>query len=141
MSSEKKSPFDLAAALSEKKEGRLDVEVCGYNAYMVNRIMSNTKDTVLFANEMNQAHLPDQMQADFYFYGLDKRRRFGKWNKKEEHDRLEMIQEYTGYSRAKSLEVLDILFPHIDDIAKHLEKGGSSGRTRTTGIHGGTDRG
>lgn len=138
MSVEKLSPFEMASVLSEKK-GRPDVEEAGYNAYMINRVMSNTKDSVLFANEMNQVRVPDQWQADFYYYGLDKRKRFGKWNKPEIHENLDMIQEYTGYSRAKALEIIDLLLPHLDTIRQEMDRGGASGRKSKSAVHGGTD--
>lgn len=138
--SEKLSPFEMASVLSEKK-GRPDVEMTGYNAFMVNRVMSNTKDSVLFANELNQFwNIPEQWQADFYYHGLDKRKRFGKWNKKDIHEHLEIIQEYTGYTKAKAMEVLDLLIPHLDSIKEALEKGGSSGRKRTAKVSGDPDR-
>lgn len=139
MSSEKLSPFDMASVLSEKK-GRPDVEIVGYSAYMTNRVMSNVKDSVLFANEMNQYwDTPAQWQADFYYYGLDKRKRYGKWNKADAHENLELLQEYTGYSRSKVIEVMDLLTPHLDEIKQEMDKGGVRGRTRTTKIPGGTD--
>lgn len=137
--STKLSPFEMASTLSEKK-GQPVVGETGYDAFMINRVMSNTRDTVLFANEMNQySGIPAQWQADFYYHGLDKMKRFGKWNKKIESEHLELIEEYTGYSRAKALDVLDILLPHLDSIKKELEKGGIHGRKRNSNLPGDTD--
>ncbi len=126
----KMSPFEIVSAVCEKTQGRLDVEESGYEAYVINRALSNTLDTVFFANEMNAAYnLPKQWQFDFYFFGLDKRKRFGKWHKNQDDVKtLELIQEYLGCSRAKAKEVEDILRPHLDDIKKELDKGGIHGK-------------
>lgn len=129
MSSEKKlTPFDITSNINEKK-GLLDVQDVGYDAYVINRVMSNTADSVLFANEMNRYYsLPKDQQYAFYYYGLHKKKRFGKWHKnQDDKDALEIIQEYYGYSRHKAKDVLNLLRPHLDDIKKELDKGGRHG--------------
>ena len=123
----KLSPFDMASIINEKKSFT-ESDVADYNSFMMNRIYSNTQDTVFFANEMNMAwQLPKELQFAFYYYGLPKKRRFGKWNKNQDDaDSLELIQECFGYSRHKAKEVLPLLRPHLDSIRKELEKGGKS---------------
>lgn len=129
---DKKTPFEIVSALCDKTLGRIDTGEYGYDAFVVNRALSNVYDTVLFANEMNGAfNLPKQMQCDFYFYGLDKRKRYGKWYKNQDNEKnLELIQEYLGCSRGKAKEVEDILIPHLNDIRKSLYKGGQDGNKR-----------
>lgn len=128
----KLSPFDIVSAVCEKSQGRLDTGECGYEAYVVNRALSNVQDTVFFANEMNAAfNLPRQMQFDFYFFGLDKRKRYGKWHKNQDDTAtLDIIQEYLGCSKSKAKEVVDILKPHIEEIKQELDKGGVNGKSR-----------
>lgn len=127
----KMSPFDIASHINEKK-GVLDVEEVGYDAYVINRVLSNTIDSVLFANEMNlRWNVPKQQQYDFYYHGLPKKKRFGKWHKNQDDtDSLELIQEYFGYSRRKAKDVLGLLRPHLDQIAQELEKGGRRGKAK-----------
>jgi len=55
-----------------------------YSPWMVNRVFSNTIDTLFFAEVMNRAtHLDKDIQHDFYYYALPKARRFGKYHKAE----------------------------------------------------------
>lgn len=122
---ESMSPFDITSHINEKK-GVLDVEEVGYNAYVINKVLSNTVDSVLFANEMNlRWNVPTQQQYDFYYHGLPKKKRFGKWHKNQDDtESLNLIQEYYGYSRKRAKDVLTLLRPYLDDIRKELEKGG-----------------
>lgn len=131
MANEKSNPFDIASTINEKK-GVLDAEEVGYNAYMMNKIFSNTIDTVLFANEMNMyQRLGVQCQFDFYYHGLPKKKRFGKQHKnQDDEESLELIMEYYGYSRSKAKDILSLVTPFLDDIRKELEKGGRSGTKR-----------
>jgi hypothetical protein len=122
---ESMSPFDIASHINEKK-GVLDVEDIGYNAYVINKVLSNTGDSVLFANEMNRWwSTSNQLQFDFYYHGLPKKKRYGKWHKNQDDtESLNLIQEYYGYSRKRAKDVLTLLRPYLDDIRKELEKGG-----------------
>lgn len=126
---DKFSPFDIASVINEKK-GPLDVDEVGYSPYMINRVFSNTMDSVIFANEMNRWwRLDKQAQFDFYYYGLPKRKRFGKWHKNQDDDKeLGLIQEAYGYSRRKAKDVLTLLRPHLSTIEKELDKGGNHGK-------------
>lgn len=130
---EKLSPFEITSHINEKK-GVLDVEEVGYDSYVINRVLSNTIDSVLFANEMNRHWgASKQQQFDFYYYGLPKKKRFGKWHKnQDDKESLELIEEYFGYSRRKAKDVLSLLRPHLTDIAQELEKGGRRGKSKTS---------
>ncbi len=133
---ESMSPFEITSHINEKK-GVLDVEEIGYNAYVINKALSNTIDSALFANEMNRYwDIPTQQQFDFYYYGLPKKKRFGKWHKNQDDvESLNLIQEYYGYSRKRAKDVLSLLRPYLDDIRKELEKGGrnvAKQKARTT---------
>lgn len=123
--SDKESPFDMAKRINEKL-GYVDVSETGYEPYMINRILSNTADTILFANEMNHYwRLPKQWQFDFYYAALSKKKRYGKWHKNQDDvQALELIQEFFGYSRAKAKDVLELLRPMLPEIAIELNKGG-----------------
>ena len=78
---------ELIPSLNLKKHHLIDEELIeekDYNAYMTNRVYSFGDETIFYSNEMNKLHFLDlKMQYDFYFYGLDKRKRYNKWVKSE----------------------------------------------------------
>lgn len=119
MSEEKISPFDIAKRINEKL-GVLDQDqYSAYSPWMINKIFSMTRDTVLFSNEMNQNyHLEKEAQFDFYYYGLDKKKRYGKWQKKDaiKSSVIDLIKKKFNYSNKKAHEVADLLSK--EDIAK-----------------------
>lgn len=82
------SPFDFGKSILQSKENLYTVEELfnkDYAPYMVNRIMSNSERTVLFAECMDKySSLDKKMQYDFYLDGIPKSRSFQKmWSKKE----------------------------------------------------------
>ena len=126
MAEKKLTPFEIAKNINSHGE-RLDTDEDGYEPFMMNRIFSNTPDSVAFANELNRyGTLPKQMQYDFYRYGLEKNpRRYGKWEKRDDNDHdLKIIMEAYGYSRQKAMEVYPVLRPRMTELHAHVEKGG-----------------
>lgn len=126
------SPFDFANSICTKDPRFTDDVVdSDYSAWMVNRALSMFPDTVFFANEMNAAYsLPKQMQYDFFFYGVEKRKRWSKWPKKDKSrdDKIAMIIRLYGYSRLKAEEVLpliDMQEGFWEEIEAELNEGGS----------------
>jgi len=82
-----------------------------YNPFMVNKAISYYVDAIFYANEMNRyTDLPKVAQYDFYFYGLEaKRRPYTKWAKSPKQEDLELIQRYFGYNETKARDVINIL--------------------------------
>lgn len=129
MSDEKLSPFDIVSILNEKKR-ELDEDQIkeSYGAWIINHALSNMRDTVLYSNEMNRLHgLDKDMQYAFYYHGIPKRRRYGKWNKvAEDKDSIDLVMEYYPHlSKKRIKEVLSILAPKMGEIKEALYKGGS----------------
>ena len=84
--------------------------ISSYPPYIVNRCLSGTVDTILFANEMNlNAHLDKDMQYSFFLYTLRKRKRFSPWLKKEQVDDLDLVKKHYGYSNEKAKVALTLL--------------------------------
>jgi len=108
------SPFEITDIINTKGTIPEDV-IDSYNAYVINKVLSNTVDSVLFANEMNRYwSIPNQQQFDFYYHGLPKKKRFGKWHKNQDDaESLNLIQEYYGYSRKRAKDVLSLLRPNV----------------------------
>ena len=72
----KKSPFDYVKGINEKNYQGDDLK--GYVPYLTNRAFAMHMDTVLLAEEMNQAHLlGPELQYDSYYHAVRKGRRFG----------------------------------------------------------------
>lgn len=89
------SPFDLGTHINSKTE--LEFDISEYNPWMVNAVLSNHIQTVMFSNEMNKYYdLTKQQQYDFMYNAIPAGKRFGKWNKKEttfDKDIIEALKE------------------------------------------------
>jgi len=97
-----------------------------YPAFVVNKCLSGSLDSVLFANEMNKSHFLDKrMQYDFYLNSLRKKRRFAPWLKKGKVEDLEAVKKYYGYSEEKAQQAMTILTKEqIKYIKQKLNTGG-----------------
>lgn len=99
-----------------------------YSPWMVNSCLSYYMDTVLFANEMNRNyHLDKQLQYDFLFYGIKKKKRpYTPWIKKEkESEYIDAIKEIYKVSSKKAKEMLPIFNKEqLKELIERTEKGG-----------------
>lgn len=127
--SKKLSPFDFIGAINYDKTQLIvdDVTESQYVPFIVNRGLSNSMDTVIYANEMNsRPHIEKKAQFAFLLKTVPKRKRYDKWVKPEVIDNLEMVKEYYGYSNDKAMVALSILTPdQLDYISNKLYKGGT----------------
>jgi hypothetical protein len=111
------SPFDYAKALTSSKEDLYtteDIFQKEYLPFMVNKILSNSPQTALFADMMNQyQHLDKKMQYDFYMIGVPKQRASKMWTKKEESEiplpHLEYIAEKLHVSMTRAIELYPLI--------------------------------
>ena len=96
-----------------------------YPAYVVNRCLSGTIDSIMYANEMNMhPNLDKDMQYTFMLNGLRKRKRFSPWLKQEKINDLDLVKYY-GYSNEKARQALRILTPdQLKYIRKKMDVGG-----------------
>lgn len=98
-----------------------------YKPYVVNMLLSQHIDCVLYVNEMNKfPTIDNKLQYDFYLHALvAKKRPFQKWFKSTEFNEITLIKEYFGYSTEKAKQALKILSSEqIQSIADILHKGG-----------------
>lgn len=123
------TPFDFINAITQTKENLfVDPQAKkDYNAFTVNRGLSQYADTILYANEMNRMfHLDKDMQFLYLLNTITKKKRFGKWAKKEKDSKsFLLVKEYFQYSDEKARQALNILTD--DDLAiieQKLYKGG-----------------
>lgn len=109
------------------KENLLDEDpTLKYPAFIVNKCLSGSLDSVLFANEMNKSHHLDQkLQYDFYINSLRKKKRFAPWLKKGKVEDIDAVKKYYGYSSEKAQQAMRILTKEqISYIKKKLDTGG-----------------
>ena len=97
-----------------------------YQPFIVNKVMSQHLDSVLYANEMNKYYsLDKKMQYDFLINSLKPRKRFSPWIKRDTLENLDLVKEYYGYSHNKAIAALRILTKsQLDEIKLLLYKGG-----------------
>ena len=106
-------PFDYVNQILQGKKQLIIDEVTekGYEPFLTNRALSQHKDCVLFANEINQRHhLDKKMQNDFLLNTVRSMKRpFAKWAKPEKNNDIECIKLVYGLSDSKALDVLRLL--------------------------------
>jgi len=111
-----------------KKDLTLDDPECikKYPAFIINKCLSGSIDTVMYANEMNlQHHLQKDMQYLFLLNTVRKQKRFSPWIRKDKIDDLECVKRYYGYSDEKASQALKILNnEQIEFIKSKLDVGG-----------------
>ena len=119
----KKSPFDYVKGINGKT---YEYDLSGYNPFLTNKTFAMHLDTILLAEEMNQAHqLSPQLQYDFYYYAVKRGKRFGFPKKPEENTNVALIQEHFNYSTTKALQALELLTDaQIAEIRQKHDKGG-----------------
>jgi hypothetical protein len=97
-----------------------------YPSYIINRCLSGTIDTLMYANEMNKNPLLDKkLQYDFLINIVRTRKRYSPWIKQEKLKDLEVVKSYYSYSNEKAKQALRILSEkQLNFIKSKLETGG-----------------
>lgn len=121
--------FDFITAITQTKEDLFKDPQASkdYNSFMVNRGLSQYSDTILYANEMNRYYnLDADMQFKYLINTITKKKRFGKWSKKDKDPKsFLLVKEYYKYSDEKARQALDILTAdQLAIIEQKLYKGG-----------------
>lgn len=124
------NPFDYVNAINSTKKDIMvdDLSEKAYDSFLVNRALSQFRETVLWANEMNRYHhLDKRLQFDFLINSIRKGKRFSKWAKSETPENLELVKEYYGYSNEKARYALQLLTDdQINELKDKVFKGGST---------------
>jgi hypothetical protein len=97
-----------------------------YLPFIVNKGLSFTMDTVLYANEMNiRPHTDKKLQFDYLINTIRRNKRFPKWMKPEEDENIKVIVEYYGYNVQRAREVLPLhSMKQLSQIKEKLNTGG-----------------
>ncbi len=106
--------FDLVDAAGYSKTNPFEedpiVAESAYTPWIVNKQFSYFPDSCLLANEMNSfPDLPKEVQFLCYKGLLPARKRFSKWSKPEQDERLDAISKWYGINKVKASEVLRVL--------------------------------
>jgi trimethylamine:corrinoid methyltransferase-like protein len=83
-----------------------------YVPFIVNRGLSFSSDTILYANEMNlNPNTDKRMQYDYLYNSVRRRKRYDKWMKQGEQDEeaIEAIMLVYKVSRKRAFEYLNII--------------------------------
>ena len=120
-------PFDLINSITYKKNIAMDSraeEV--YNPFITNRALSQFVDCILLSNEMNMRHHVDnKLQYDYLINRIRPKKRFKKWDKKQDNENIEIIKEYYRCNNDKARVTHSLLSKQqLDIIKKKLNKGG-----------------
>ena len=111
--SKRLSPFDFVKSINEKTENLIQVQPeveKDYLPYMVNRSLSFSPDTILYANSMNERWILDKkLQYDFLYGSVRRRRRYDKWMKREEDEMLPLVMELYKINQRRAAEYLSLL--------------------------------
>ena len=107
-------PFDFVKSINYQKQDLLQGDVDGcverdYIPFIVNRALSNTVDTVLFANETNmRPFLDKKLQYHYLLNTILRKNRYGAWLKSDVSEKVDLIMRYFKFSldKAKSVEAI-----------------------------------
>ncbi len=123
-------PFDYIGIINTK--GPIPESINGHDIFLTNRNFSNIKETLFYANMIN-VDVDAQLNFDFYYYLLPKKKRFGKWYKKQKENNatkesLNIIMEYYQCSSTKAEGIYEILESKniLHDFILQHEQGGRS---------------
>jgi hypothetical protein len=127
------NPFDWLNNINGSTESIWDESTSEkeYNSFMINRGLSQFRDTVLFSQMMNEKsqYISNKMQYDFYRLGIThKKKRFAKWHKPEKLQEIEMLSKHFGIN-IRVLENYVSLMSETDyaTLMGSLERGGRHG--------------
>ena len=123
------NPFDYVNEILQGKKQLIvdDLTEKEYVPFLTNRSLSQHKDCVIFANEMNQRHhLDKKMQNDFLLNTVRSMKRpFAKWAKSGKDDDISCVKMVYGLSDSKARDAMRLLTKEqIQQLKKETLTGG-----------------
>src|SRR5699024_2062469 len=106
--------FDFVDDLGHSKKYIYNDGVEGhYKQFIINRAFGQYPDTVLIANEGNKMQgLTNEMHYDFLFNTIEKRKRYGKWARR--NNESQDLIDYIKHKYTVSEEVAEFYFKCFD---------------------------
>ena len=116
--------FDFLNSINHTKEDLFanDSEcVKDYVPFLVNRGLSMSYDTIMYANEMNlRPNIDKQRHYDFLRVAIPKRKRYNKWAKKDTlSDDVLLVSQYYKYNKEQAVKALSLLNEEQLTIIRH----------------------
>lgn len=117
-------------SITSGKEIEIDSD---YSQWRTNSVLSNYRETILYANEMNCHYgVTDQMHYDYLYNSIRKKRMIGiketekeKKARKQKEELQALVSDYYKYNVVRTKEVLKILTAEqINFIKNKNNKGG-----------------
>lgn len=127
---------DYLNAINNTKEALMDegdqYTKQSYPAFVVTRCLSYFPDTLFVANEMNtRSFIDPKLHFDFLRFAIRPRKRFSKWLKREQDDRVEALVLYYGFSAKKARESLSVLTEtQVKEIVELVYLGGKRSNSK-----------
>ena len=125
------TPFDFLNDINYGKKNLMVNDVDHqiekqYLPFIVNKGLSYTMDTVIYANEMNiRPNTDKKLQFDYLINTIRRNKRFPKWIKHEENENIRVIMDYYGYIVQRAKEVLSLhSMEEISQLKEKLDTGG-----------------
>ena len=125
------TPFDFLNDINYGKKNLMVNDVDHqvekqYLPFIVNKGLSYTMDTVIYANEMNiRPYTDKKLQFDYLINTIRRNKRFPKWINHEEDENIRVIMDYYGYNVQRAKEVLSLhSMEEISQLKEKLDKGG-----------------
>ena len=125
------TPFDFLNDINYGKKNLMVNDVDHqvekqYLPFIVNKGLSYTMDTVIYANEMNiRPNTDKKLQFDYLINTIRRNKRFPKWMKSEENENIRVIMDYYGYNVQRAKEVLSLhSMEEISQLKEKLDTGG-----------------
>ena len=121
--------WDLISDVNYEKVGLLNESTLPvYDTFMVNKSLSQTIDTLYYAQELNQySRISKEAHYKYLLCALPKKKRWSKWIKKNKIPEIDLIIEYYGCSVPKAKEILKMISKDdIEYIISYLDKGGKA---------------
>jgi hypothetical protein len=131
----KTNPFDYTNSISQNKKNLMrgtandKIAEKEYEPFLNNRSLSYHADTVFHANEMNQrSHIDNLLQYEYLLNIIRPKKRYAKWEKKDNDGDVAVVREYYGYNDTKARQALAILTDEqLSSIRRKMHKGGKDG--------------
>lgn len=120
--------FDWLGALNTTKQNLLnEYTEKSFDPFIIRRGIAQNMDTVLLAQEMNKLHaLPKVMQHDFFLGAITRKKRYGKWSKKEAVvEKIQTISTYYKVSLKEATEYAELLSDaQVAELVERMDTGG-----------------
>lgn len=121
------TPFSFVTSLTETKEDLFDGNEKEYNTFIIEKALSFNLDCLFHVAELNQyQELPKTAHHKYLLYALDKKKRYGRWAKKNSlPSDIELLKEAYGYNTNEAMNALELLSDkELIELKNSLNKGG-----------------